>query len=288
MMGDSKISNRTGFSAGFHEADVGVKHLCVTILHIRSHVDLLLHTMQTIASQKYLPDKLSIQVISDNETVTLPGTKVTIVSHTDNLPAALYQALDSSNAEIFVLLKSGDSFFDYAFNSVNTIFSKFSNIEWLTGIETIQAHMGYNVVHGNTSLRRWNMHIFNRSMYQKSERYIPAASTFWTQSLWHKVRTQINFVFYEQIQNDIWTAFIQTAVPYACDVYLSATHNRVEGDLSNHEKNALTEKSLMLKAAEFLYINNIPYLRTYYRKINKLAHVVRFDHKTQAYFLSEY
>lgn len=265
------------------------KQLCITILHMGSDIAGLNQTLDSIWRQNCEKEKLHINVISNVKLDVAYGINVISIEHMDAFPHTLYNTLDKSYAELYVLLHSGDTFFGGTFSSVKDIFNAFSHVEWLTGIETIKAKGGYSVIQGNTSGRRWSSHLFYRNIYTSGARHIPASATFWRRQLWDKAVSNINFVSLALAHNDIWQAYMPLAQLYVCDVYFSAAvagTNRLS--LANYNMPEPVEKSTIKKVTEFLYLNNVPYLRAFYRYANKLPQVVRFEHKSQSYFLSDY
>lgn len=252
---------------------------------------MLQKTLASIHAQGY--EKLIVNVLSNVE-VESSDSKTNLIQTKgiNKLPGKMYEVIDSTNADLFIVAHSGDCFFQQALHSANNIFSEFSNIEWLTGIETIQSSIGYNVIQGNTSVRRWNSRLFRKNMYQSNMRYIPSAGTIWRKALWDKVKHKINFVSGAFAHNDLWDAFLSVSPPYACDVYFSAKAfipaNAVHKQPQVSIEATLSEKGLFGRVIEFLYLNNVPYLRAYYRYVNGFAQVIRFDHKSQSYFLSDY
>lgn len=264
--------------------------ICINVLHLNSDVAALQKTLASIHAQNY--EKLIVNVLSNVEVDFFDSKFNLIVSRSINdLPAKLYDVIESTNAELVIIAHSGDCFFQQALHSASNIFSRFSDIEWLTGIETIQSSVGYNVIQGNTSVRRWNSRLFRKNMYH-SMRYIPSAGTIWRKTLWNKVKHKVNFVSGPFAHNDLWDAFLPVSPPYACDVYFSAKAFMpasvlpLPPQVSNEA--TLSEKGFFGRIIEFVYLNNVPYLRAYYRYVNGFAQVIRFDHKSQSYFLSDY
>ena len=268
--------------------NVPIQRICVAVLHANATDTQLAHTIHSIERQGYDSDSLSTYIVG-TEPNTSFAQATWVAASVDSLPQKLYSVLDGSDAQLYVMLHSGDTFFDSTFHSVNDIFGSIGNIDWLTGIETLSTPGGYKVVHGNTSTRRWSSHILRKNLYQSGARYIPAAGTFWRRSLWDKAKPTLNFVSANQVHADLWQAYMPYAMLHPCDVYFSSTI-AAEPQVAPSSYNAPLpiEKAWPYRLAEYLYLNNIPYLRSFYRYANALPQVVRFDHKTQSYFLSDY
>lgn len=262
--------------------------ICVNVLHFNSDASKLHSTLASIQQQGY--EMLKVNVLSNSELVDVAGSWNVAVAHSiDDIPHKLYDLIDTTEADLYILAQSGDRFFEQAFHSASSIFSKFSEIEWITGIETVQSAGGYNVIQGNTSVRRWNSRLFRNNMYQTNARYIPSAGTVWRKTLWNKVKHKVNFVSGSFAHNDLWDAFLKISPPYACDVYFSAkAYECGNYNVPTMVESILSEKRWFNQVFEFLYLNNVPYLRAYYRYANRFVQVIRFDHKAQSYFLSDY
>jgi len=196
-----------------------------------------------------------------------------------------------SNADYYTVLWNGEEFFDSTFDSAENIFKKYDEVNWLTGIQTFQARIGFNIALGNTSFRRWSYQLYERNLYKNSGRYIPSGSTFWRKSVWKSVEAELHFVSQKTFCEDLWLAFFKSQKLYTCKIYFSTSCSYEKPDRSPNKPPAnygQIEDGLIRRLMEFFFINNIPYLRLFYRASTKLTPVIRFDHSTQSYFLSEY
>ena len=78
---------------------------------------------------------------------------------------------------------------------------------------------------------------------------------------------------------------------FTCDVYLSSVpiqHTLKPIRTNNLLNYSLVEDKIKNKLFEFFFINNIPYLRVYYKMKNDLPDVIRLEHETQWYFQSDF
>jgi hypothetical protein len=201
------------------------------------------------------------------------------------------EIVERSEADYYAVLWGGEEFFDSTFDSVEKIFKKYDQVNWLTGIQTFQARNGFNIALGNTSFRRWSYQLYERNLYKNSGRYIPPGSTFWRKSVWKSSSTQLHFVSQKTFCEDLWLAFFKSQKLYTCKIYFSTSGSYEKPDRSPNRPPAKydqIEDGLIRRLMEFFFINNIPYLRLFYRATSNLAPVIRFDHSTQSYFLSEY
>ena len=86
-------------------------------------------------------------------------------------------------------------------------------------------------------------------------------------------------------------AFFKTQQLYTCKIYFSGSDDLGQATTRNFKQPnhvTLIESSFLDKIKEFLFVNNVPYLRVLYRRESEFSPIVRFDHNTQSYFLSEY
>ncbi len=133
------------------------------------------------------------------------------------------------------------------------------------------------------------MQTLTPNLYKNAGRSLSPASTFWKKYLWDIASPSVSLVSAKSFFDDLWLAFFKVQELYTCDVYLSSTRNfNIDRTPEARASNALVEDGLFNKLQEFLFVNNVPYLRAYYKSKNYLPPVVRYDHKSQSYFLSDY
>ncbi len=269
--------------------------LFIGIVHDGHHQELE-ETLRSIYIQSYPISQLQIvifnlskQELKFNE--KYKEVEVRVADDKDEFIESFSCSANSSNVEYFVTMRSGDVFHNHVFEAVNTIFKRYPDLHWLTGIETIRSETGYNVFYGNTAMRRWNQRIYERNLYKNSLRYIPPAATFWRKHLWNTAKADLNFVSLYNFYEDIWLGFFKSQKLYTCDVYFSSSPLYNTPKL-RHSKNlieySLIEDTWINRLQEFFFINNFPYLRVYYKVKNSLAEVIRLDHEGQWYFQSDF
>lgn len=249
-------------------------------------------TIQSVHKQQYPDTQYHITVFTPQDNQALNGGKNTSIlasTSAEMLFRNFREVMLNSKGQYFVIAKGGDVFFEKSFKEVNHIFRKYPDINWLTGIQTRRSHTGFNVISGSTPARRWNRHIFERNLYKNAGRSLSPASTFWKKYLWDIAAPHVSLVSINSLFDDLWLAFFKVQELYTCDVYLSSTRNfNVERIPEAQHTNTLVEDGLFNKLQEFLFVNNVPYLRAYYKSKNCLPPVVRYDHKSKSYFLSDY
>ncbi len=273
--------------------DIEFPYIEVLIL-ANSSVQETTKTINSIHKQGYPSSQYHITVFTPQNKQDLYSGKNTSTKDSPSAEMLFRNFRDTmlnSKGQYFVIAKSGDVFFEKSFKEVNHIFRKYPDINWLTGIQTLRSATGFNVISGTTLTRRWNRHIFERNLYKNAGRSLSPASTFWKKYLWDIASPSVSLVSAKSFFDDLWLAFFKVQELYTCDVYLSTSSNYDPAkapDSLNGSRYSLVETGLLNKLHEFLFLNNIPYFRAYYKSKNCLPPVVRYDHKSHSYFLSDY
>ena len=252
-------------------------------------------TLHSVLRQKLTDARLDICIFYEQENVpqSEAGQDVILIPYKskEDFFSKFADAVERSAAQYCITLWSGEELFEGAFDAADKIFGKHEMVNWLTGIETYQARAGFNVASGTTAMRRWSYKIYERNLYKNSGRCIAPASTFWRKSIWATVAPQLYFVGQKDFCEDLWLAFFKTQKLYTCKAYFSSTgkHEKLNSRRFNPPNGfPAIEDSWIGRAKEFFFINNVPYLRLFYRNENELAPLIRFDYETQSYFLNEY
>lgn len=250
-------------------------------------------TINSIRKQSYPESQYHISVLAQSDELLefkAGNTSVLLSKNKEDLLCNFRKVMGQQKENCYyVMVRSGDEFFDNSFKEVNGIFRRYPDVNWLTGIQTLRSANGFNVITGTTPMRRWNRHIFERNLYKNAGRSLSPGSTFWKKYLWDIAAPHVSLVSINSLFDDLWLAFFKVQELYTCDVYLSSTRNfNVERIPETQHTNTLVEDGLFNKLQEFLFVNNVPYLRAYYKSKNCLPPVVRYDHKSKSYFLSDY
>ena len=199
--------------------------------------------------------------------------------------------IELSTADYCTIAWNGEELFDGAFESACQIFNKYAEVNWLTGIQTLRTESGFNIALGSTAIRRWSYQLYERNLYKNSGRYIAPASTFWRKSIWKSISPQLYFISQNDFCEDLWVAFFKTQKLYTCKIYFSTVANYDKLNKHSFKQpnySELIEDSVLNRVKEFFFINNVPYLRLFYRSAIGFAPVIRFDLNTQSFFLSPY
>lgn len=144
-----------------------------------------------------------------------------------------------------------------------SIMQKYPDVNWLTFANEADA-----------ALQRWNTHLHALSIQQRSKRCIQASYTILSQTAWDYI-AQHSFDTIEQV----WAKLFEKQQLYTCisPNVQALTCNKIS-----------LENGFISRIAEKLMLNNISYLRAYYKSKQTLAHVIRWDPSTKSYYLSDY
>ena len=171
-------------------------------------------TINSIIRQKALGTNILISVFYAKEQKPqidfLPVVSLVAYERKEDFFELVVNAVELGDADYCSVFWSGEELFDGAFDAVGKIFSKYTEINWLTGIQTFKAENGFNISLGSTALRRWSQNIYERNLYKNSGRYIPPASTFWRKSIWKSVVPVLYFVEQKDFCEDLWLALLKT------------------------------------------------------------------------------
>ena len=169
---------------------------------------------------------------------------------------------DGSNA-YFILLKEGDVIQPKLISEAVGIMEKYPDINWLT-------------FSNNESIRlqRWNKHLFEQSTKRNSKRSIDNTLTIISKKAWQ----QIAHLNYTNL-NAVWAKLFETEQLYTCispNVLVSTIQiERLESSIAD-------------RFWEKLYVNNVAYLRGYYKGKQGLPAVVRKATDNDSYYLADY
>lgn len=234
-------------------------------------------------------DSNPYQNLLEEKTVNYPLSQIEFIVIPKNTALrVMIEMVNSSNAAYYTIFQQGDVFLSDTFNTVKNIFKKYPDISWLTGIQTLQGEGGFQINNQTTPCRRWNEHIFKRSLYGQTGRYIPSGATFFKRHLWDLAKDELNITSTQTFCEDLWAAFFKYQKVYTVDAYLSTAIIDKENLVRYNRKSDLLETNPFNRILEWFFLRNIPVLRAYYKERNELAPVVRYDFKTQSHWLSEY
>lgn len=123
----------------------------------------------------------------DSYPVKCKGLTFKWVSGKDN---GMYDAINKGFAmatgDVYAWLNSDDMYYPRALAHVSEIFSKFSDIDWISGI-TLTADEDGNVIQKMSHLLLYNTRLIRDGFYKNDTYFISQEGTFWRAGLWKKV-----------------------------------------------------------------------------------------------------
>jgi glycosyltransferase involved in cell wall biosynthesis len=260
----------------------------VIIRHEDASADELHKTIESVLQQNYPASQVYICVCYKNEKPDVPLSESVIQLYKYSNPQEFLSvtklAIQSANPVYCVALNTGDTFYSGVFSSVNSIFKIYPYVHWVTGISTYRTKNGVNLADAAITTRRWSKNIFYRSIYKHNSRQITPSATFWRRSLWDQTVSNINIIQKDNWFHDICIAFFEKTVPYTCNTYLSSIPQSVQ----SLRATVFLEDSIISRVKEFLFINNVPYFRYFYKTQENFVPVIRYHHPSGSYFMYDY
>lgn len=160
------------------------------------------------------------------------GISLKWISGKDN---GMYDAINKGFAmatgDIYAWLNSDDMYFPGALAHVSEIFSRFSDIDWISGI-TMTVDEDGKIIHKMSHLLLYNTSLIRDGFYKNDTYFMSQEGTFWRAGLWKKaggIDTSLRLAgdFY------LWTRFAKHTNLYVVDA-LFAKWRRHEAQLSRN------------------------------------------------------
>lgn len=162
------------------------------------------------------------------------------VSEKDNgMYDAIQKGFDHATGDILGWLNSDDLYFEWTFSTVAKLFTKFSDVEWISSNQLI------NIDENSNALKASEIDGYSRAGYLKGEHlpsskskfkleYVMQESTFWRRSLWEKAGAKLDLSLKYAGDADLWFRFFNHAILYDVSVPLAKFRvhgNQITGDL---------------------------------------------------------
>ncbi|MDB5281639.1 MAG: hypothetical protein JWO06_714, partial [Bacteroidota bacterium] len=235
-------------------------------------VEKLKASVGSVFNQHYPSQQFSLSVFYTGNDLpaenNFPNTEWVSYTGATDFADIFSSTMNRDDTTYNVVISAGDVFLREAFLSVNKIFQKYPDINWLTGSNA-----------SGLASQRWNSRIFELSLKKYSDRKIIPANTFWKRYLWDTAALEVSNTELDNFYNKLWATFFKKERLFTCLTNFSS--NRALGT-------GLLEDSLVNKLYESFYLNDVAYLRSIYKEKNQLPDVLRFDSKSRTYFLSGY
>jgi hypothetical protein len=238
-------------------------------------INLITKTLRSIDGQKY--PFVYVNIISK---VKLPldinYKNISVISFVDHFPESeitqyLSNASKKSECFYFSFIPEGIEYLPQAFFQVRNIIKRFVEVHWLIGTSVYKN--GINVqLPVDIAKRRLNKSLYLEQIKQGNNSNIDPASCFFTKSLLDSLNpSDANLLSLE----NLWCNLIEYGEPFYSTFYCSYT----------------TKRNIYIKSnsiSEWFFKNNIPYLKYFFRQKVKFNPLIRFEHRTNSYYLSGY
>ena len=194
-------------------------------------------TINSVLNQQY--ENLEYIVIDGNST---DGTKDVIkkyesvlsysASEKDNgMYDALNKGFSKSTGEIMGWINSDDLYLPKALHVVAEIFSRFPDVQWITGASTLLDESGRIIQ--STPPRRWSKYHF----YLHDYKWIQQESVFWRRSLWEKAGSRVDSSLQYAGDFELWLRFFRFAKLYTVNAPLGCFRLRTREQKSIEHMN---------------------------------------------------
>lgn len=144
----------------------------------------------------------------------------------EGLYHALNKGFDKATGEIFMWINSDDLLHPGSLFNVAEIFSAFSSVDWITGINISFDEKGRTI--GADRAKGFTKYDFYTHKYQ----WLQQESTAWRKSLWQKAGNCLNTNYKYAADFDLWIRFFRFANLYPCDVLIGGFRMRSNNQLS--------------------------------------------------------
>jgi glycosyltransferase involved in cell wall biosynthesis len=165
------------------------------------------------------------------------------ISEKDNgMYEAIKKGFSLCTGNIFAWINSDDIYLPGAFNIVEKVFKKYSEIDWLKGITSYINED--TTIYQSGECFMYNQKWIQKGLYGREAYFIQQDSVFWRSDLWHQIEP-INSELKLAGDYDLWIKFSQISPLYTVKAYLSC-FRKVESQLSQDKKAYRDELSLVL------------------------------------------
>jgi glycosyltransferase involved in cell wall biosynthesis len=161
----------------------------------------------------------------------------TIISEPDNGQYyGIQKGMELAHGEIMAWLNADDIYYPWTFSVVQSVFEKYPEVEWLTGVPSYINDAGQCIrVAGNPGSAYPRQYIRNGFFRSSLAGYLQQESMFWRRSLWEKV-TRLDLSLKYAADFELWTRFAEHAELYSLTVPLAAFRTRPGAQISSLRK----------------------------------------------------
>ncbi|MDH4199251.1 MAG: glycosyltransferase [Spirochaetia bacterium] len=149
---------------------------------------------------------------------------------------AINKGFSRATGDICAWINANDIYLPGAFNTISTVFTKYPEIHWVSGISSWISNKSAIYVVGKCWL--YSQEWLSRGIYGRSGYFVLQESVFWRRTLWDRVG-EINHSLKLAGDYYLWLAFSRFAPLVSVQVYLSCFRKvpgQLSGDLSKYRK----------------------------------------------------
>jgi glycosyltransferase involved in cell wall biosynthesis len=190
------------------------------------------------------------KIISENHDST-KCNNITIkwISEKDfGMYSAINKGFSLCTGDVLAWINSDDIYLPGAFNIVEKVFNKYSEISWLKGI-TSYINEDTTIYQSGQCLM-YNQKWIQKGLYGREAYFIQQDSVFWRSDLWHQIKP-INSELRLAGDYDLWIKFAQVSPLYSVKAYLSC-FRKVDAQLSQDKKAYRDELDVVLASTSWL------------------------------------
>lgn len=187
----------------------------------------------------------------------------------------MLDALSTTSYAYGALLQSGDEYAEGALLAAKNIFKRFVDIHWLYGI-VVSKKNGILLAPKPICKRRFTERLITAEVEATGTTSLRSAGLFFSEHIAKESILKMKLNTPSSIQQNLWCQFVKDTPLYSASFYAAYSA----------EKEVKRKQPFSFK--QWSFEKNIPYLRYVYNRQEQFPAVVRYEHKTNAYYLSDY
>jgi len=232
-------------------------------------------TLNSISRQKYPFVDVKIFAKTKFSLKTLPKhiNSLEVIESIDD--RTLLDALSTTSYAYGALLQSGDEYAEGALLAAKNIFKRFVDIHWLYGI-VVSKKNGILLAPEPICKRRFTERLITAEVEATGATSLRSAGLFFSEHIAKESILKMKLNTPSSIQQNLWCQFVKDTPLYSASFYAAYSA----------EKEVKHKQPFSFK--QWSFEKNIPYLRYVYNRQEQFPAVVRYEHKTNAYYLSDY
>jgi hypothetical protein len=232
-------------------------------------------TLNSISAQHY--PFVDVKIFSETK-INLSKThqhinSINVVETTDN--QLLLDSLSTASYAYGAILQAGDEYAEGALLAAKNIFKRFVDIHWLYGIVVSKSN-GILFPPKPICKRRYTQNSIHAEFHAMGKTSLSSAGLFFSEYIAKETIEKIKMDLQQSIPQQLWLHFINNTPLFSASFYAAYS---AEKEIDQFRP---------FSFRQWVFEKNIPYLRYLYNRQEQFPAVVRFEHKTNAYYLSDY